>query len=119
MSKQYVPSHDLSRTSLGEAVALQMGVSLEQGHEAVFAVLEVITKTLAGGYGVTVTNFGSWHPVVAPARRAHNPQTMEPVQVAESFKVKWTTSPKLREIVNGEAAPTIKKAPKTPRTTEW
>ncbi|UTN93015.1 DNA binding, HU-like domain [Streptomyces phage Marky] len=113
MSKSYIPSHDLSRTSLGEAVAAQMGVSLDQGHAAVFAVLDVVAKTLAGGYGVSVTNFGSWHPVVAPARRAHNPQTMEPVQLPESFRVKWTTAPKLKEIVNGDAEPTIKKAPKS------
>ncbi|QFG07906.1 DNA binding, HU-like domain [Streptomyces phage Stuff] len=110
--KQFIPTHDLSRTSLGEAVAARMGVSLEQGHEAVFAVLDTVAKTLAGGYGVTVTNFGSWHPVVAPSRRAHNPQTMEPVTVPETFRVKWTTAPKLKEIVNGDAEPTIRKAPK-------
>lgn len=117
--EQYIPSHDLSRTSLGEAVAVQMGVSLEQGHAAVFAVLDTVAKTLAAGYGVSVTNFGSWHPVVSAARRAHNPQTMEPVQVPESFRVKWTTGPKLLAMVNGEAEPTIKKAPKTPVSKDW
>jgi nucleoid DNA-binding protein len=111
--QQYIPSADLSRTSLGEAVALRLGVSLEQGHEAVFAVLDTVAKTLAGGYGVSVTNFGAWHPVVKPGRRARNPQTGEAVQVDDAFRVKWTTAPKLKEIVNGEAEPTIRKAPKS------
>jgi len=113
--KQYVPTHDLSRTSLGEAVAARMGVSLDEGHAMVLAVLDTVAKTLAGGYGVSVTNFGSWHPVVKPGRRARNPQTGETVMVDDAFRVKWTTAPKLREIVNGEAEPTIKKAPKTPK----
>jgi hypothetical protein len=80
--QQYIPSADLSRTSLG-------------------------------GYGVSVTNFGAWHPVVKPGRRARNPQTGEAVQVDDAFRVKWTTAPKLKEIVNGEAEPTIRKAPKS------
>jgi DNA-binding protein HU-beta len=78
-------------------------------------VLDTIAKTLAGGYGVAITNFGSWHPVIAPARKARNPQTGEAVQVPETFRVKWTTAPKLRDMVNGDAEPTISKAPKTPK----
>jgi DNA-binding protein HU-beta len=113
--KSYVPTRDLNKTSLAEAVAARTGVSLEQATEAVHAVLDTVAKTLAGGYGVSVTNFGSWHPVVKPGRRARNPQTGEAVQVDDAFRVKWTTAPKLRAMVNGDAAPTITKDKSIPR----
>lgn len=117
--QEFIPTGDLCKTSLGHAVAARMGVSQAEGVEMVHAVLDTVAKALAGGHSVSVTNFGSWHPVVTPGRRARNPQTGETLHTEDAFRVKWITGPKLREIVNGDAAPDITKAPKTPRSTEW
>lgn len=109
--KDYTPGRDLNKTSLAEAVAERLGVDLDTGEAAVHAVLDTIMVTVSSGYNVAVTNFGSWHAVYTPARRAHNPQTMEAVIVPEGFRVKWSTSPKFRDAINDRAPKTIKKDP--------
>lgn len=104
-----IRNDDLNRADLVAVAARKAGLSRETTDKAAVAFLDAILEALADGRGVAVTNFLSLHPVVAPERRAHNPQTMQPVTVPEHFRVKITTSPKLRKIVNGDAEPTIAK----------
>lgn len=108
---EYSPNRDLNKTTLAAAVAVEGELTSDQAEAAVHVVLNVIAKTLAAGYGVAITNFGSWHPVVKDARVGRNPQTGETVPIAEKFGVKWTSSPKLKAMINGQAPATISKDP--------
>lgn len=103
---------DLNRADLVRVAARKAGLTQEVTDKAAVAFLDAILEALASGRGVAVTNFLSLHPVVAPERSAHNPQTMQKVTVPEQFRVKVTTSPKMRKIVNGDAEPTIEKDPR-------
>lgn len=106
------PTGPLNKTSLAAAVAAELGTTTHEGHRAVDAVLNVITRALASGHGVSVTNFGSWHPVSRPARQARNPQTGEPVTVPARQEVRVRTSPRLRDLVRaGMATGSIRKNP--------
>lgn len=109
MTEQYRVTGDLNKTSLAHAVALRTGLSQADAEAAVHAALDTVAKALVDGYAVSVTNFGSWHPAITPARPARNPQTGEKVTVPERFRVKWTSAPKLRAMVNGDAEPDITK----------
>ena len=60
------PNGPLNTTALAAHVARELGVTLDDGHRAVDAVLNTITRALAAGHSVTVTNFGSWHAVDRP-----------------------------------------------------
>jgi DNA-binding protein HU-beta len=109
--EQYRVMDDLNKTSLAEAVAARTGLSLDDAYAAVHATLDTVAKALVDGYSVSVTNFGSWHPAITPTRPARNPQTGEAVQVPERFRVKWTSAPKLRAMINGDAPADITKDP--------
>lgn len=109
----------LNKTSLGEAVAAELGLSHDQGVRAVEAVLNIVTRAVVGGHPVTVTNFGTWVPVHRPARPARNPYTGEPMVIPAQQGVAFRTSPRLRELVRAAdpASATIRKHPKTARDT--
>lgn len=92
-------TRDLNKTALAQAVADELGVPFADGHRAVDAVLNTITRTVAAGHSVTVTNFGSWHAVQRPACTRRNPQTGEPVAVPARQEVRVLLSPALRDAV--------------------
>ncbi|MGW6602273.1 HU family DNA-binding protein [Streptomyces sp. NPDC055036] len=105
----------LNTTLLGEAVAIELGVSNEGGARAVRAVFDVITRAAVSGHTVAVTNFGTWKPVNRPARTARNPITGEPVSIPDRQELTFRMSDRLRELVASKdwAAATICKNPKT------
>lgn len=106
------PTGPLNKTSLAAAVAAELGTTPEEGRRAVDAVLNAITRTLAAGHSVTVTNFGSWHPIARPARQARNPQTGDPVTIPARQEIRVTTSPRLRDLVRtGDVIASIRKNP--------
>lgn len=112
MTYKKTRNDDLNRADLVRVAAKKSGLTQAVVDKAAVAFLDAILEALADSRGVAVTNFLSLHPVVAPERSAHNPQTMQKVTVPEQFRVKVTTSPKMRKIVNGDAAPTIEKDPR-------
>lgn len=107
-----IPKGPLNKTALAAHVAAALGVTVDEGHRAVDAVLNTITRAVAAGHSVTVTNFGSWHAVDRPERTARNPQTGESVTVPARREIRVLTSPRLREIVRGgDPAASIRKRP--------
>ncbi|WP_405749301.1 HU family DNA-binding protein [Streptomyces sp. NBC_01411] len=108
----------LNTTLLGEAVAIELSVSNEEGARAVRAVFDVITRAAVSGHTISVTNFGTWVPVDRPARTARNPITGEPVSVPARQELTFRMSDRLRELVaaGNPVAATIRKHPKTTKT---
>lgn len=107
----------LNTTLLGEAVAIELGVSLDDGARAVQAVLGVITRAVVAGHPVAVTNFGTWMPIQRPSRIARNPVTGQPVVVPARQEMAFRQSDRLRELVAAAdpVAASIRKHPKTPK----
>ncbi|MFD4263965.1 HU family DNA-binding protein [Streptomyces sp. NPDC058534] len=108
------PTGPLNKTRLAEAVALQLGVSIEDGLHAVDTVLNTIVRTVASGHSVTVTNFGSWNPKHIPARNARNPQTGGQIFVPAHTRLAFRVSDRLADIVRHQdpSAADITKLPK-------
>ena len=52
------------------------------GLQALDAVIDAITKTVAGGDKVTIAGFGTFEPRERSARTGRNPQTGEEIQIA-------------------------------------
>lgn len=108
----------LNTTALGEAVAVDLGISQQEGSRVLQAVLDVITRAVTAGHPVAVTNFGTWLPVHRPERTAHNPATGGTVTVPARQELRFRPSDRLRELVASEdpAAATIRKQPRTARS---
>ncbi|MFD4968897.1 HU family DNA-binding protein [Streptomyces sp. NPDC058424] len=106
------PTGPLNKAGLAEAVAAELGVSRREGRLAVDAVLNTITRALAAGHSVTITNFGSWHAVQKPERQAHNPGTGEFITVPARQEIRALISPRLRALVRaGDPSASIGKNP--------
>lgn len=108
----------LTKTSLGEAVAAELGVSPKEAARILEAVCDVIARTVTAGHNVSITNFGTWVSTRTPKRKARNPQTGGTVTVPARQVVRFRTAPRLAAIVrDGKVtAATIRKRPKTPKT---
>lgn len=106
----------LNKRSLGEAVAIELDTSIEEGQRAVETVLDLIARAVAAGHPVTITNFGTWVPVQRPERAGFNFHTGEHVTVPAKQALIFRQSERLREIVAAAdpATATIRKLPKTP-----
>lgn len=109
--EQFQVTGDLNKSSLAHAVSVRTGLTRAQAEAAVHMTLDTIAKALTNGHAVTVTNFGSWTPVIRAARTGWNPAIGQPMSVPEKFRVKWATSPKLHAMVNGDAPADISKDP--------
>jgi len=80
----------MNKTDLINAVAEKSELSKKDSGNAVEAVLETITKSLANDEEVRLIGFGTFKSKLRAARTARNPQSGESVEVPEkrvpSFK---------------------------------
>ncbi len=116
MSIRLLPTGPLNKTLLGETVAAQLGIPRKEGTAVVDAVFDIITRSVAAGHPVRITNFGTFSARHATAHPARNPQTGQTLVIPARQKVRFCASPRLRELVRAAdpAAATIRKHPKTP-----
>ncbi len=81
----------MNKTELIAAVAEKSGLSRKDSEQAVNAVFESITASLAAGEKVSLLGFGTFEVKERAARVGRNPQTKEemtiPASRAASFKV--------------------------------
>ncbi len=108
----------MNKAQLIHAVAKATG-NRSQAVDAVEAALDAMVRAVAAGEVVSITGFGSLTPEVRPARTARNPQTGEPVKVAERRVVKFRPGTRFQDLVAGrrampESGNCIQKDPKTP-----
>ncbi len=71
----------------------------KQAQDAVNAVFENITKTLAKGEEVAITGFGTFRVTKRAARMGINPQTGERIQIAASKAPKFSAGKGLKDAV--------------------
>ena len=72
----------MNKGQLKDAVADAAGLSGADAERALDAVIDAITKTVAGGDKVTIAGFGTFEPRERSARTGRNPQTGEEIQIA-------------------------------------
>jgi nucleoid DNA-binding protein len=110
MATQVQPTGDLNHMSLVDAVAAESGVHPDTVKAVLRAAFDVIGRTTAGGFKVTVTNFGAWRRKTVPYTR--NPQTGEPA--GPSAYVAFRSTGRLSAWArSGTAGATLAKSPKT------
>jgi DNA-binding protein HU-beta len=85
--------------ALVEAVAAEAGVSQADTAKVLRAVFDVIPRTVAAGYSVNVTNFGTWYAKWNVARQVRNPQTGETWQQEGRSRAAFRWAPAVKEVV--------------------
>jgi DNA-binding protein HU-beta len=80
----------VNKAELIDSIAGRLGDNKKAATEAVEAVIDTITRTVAKGEKVAITGFGIFEKVERAARIARNPAT------GAQVKVKKTSVPKFR-----------------------
>ena len=90
----------MNKGELIESVAAAAGMSRADATKAVDAVLESITRTLAGGGGVSLVGFGTFSVKARAARMGRNPRTGEAIQIKASNVPGFKAGKALKDAVN-------------------
>jgi len=80
-------------------VAASTDLSKTSATDAVEAILNGITSTLASGDSVNIVGFGAFSVVERAARTARNPRTGEAIEVAASKAPKFKAGKALKDAV--------------------
>lgn len=91
----------MNKAQLIDAVADRLGGSRRDANEAVEAVIDTITRTVAGGDRVAITGFGVFEKIDRPARTARNPRTGERVKVKKTAVPRFRAGQGLKDVVSG------------------
>lgn len=90
----------MNKNELISAVAEKCDMTKAQAGDAVDAVLDTVTSSLAGGNEVRILGFGNFVVADRKATTARNPRTGETVPVAASKAPKFKPGKALKEAVN-------------------
>jgi len=90
----------MRKPELVEAVQRAAGLDTKsQAEAAVDAVIDAITKSLAGGEEVALTGFGTFKVSRRSARTGVNPRTGEKIQIAAKTVPKFSAGKSLKDAV--------------------
>ena len=96
-----MPSRNVTRANLAEAVYRRVGLSRQEAGELVESVLEEMSDTLARGETVKLASFGSFLVRAKSQRMGRNPKTGVDAVIAARRVMTFTPSYVLKNRVNG------------------
>jgi len=80
----------MNKTELIDSIAEKTGHAQADIIKTLDALMETIEATVAGGDKVQLVGFGNFEPHHRTARAGRNPQTGEPIEIAEATLPKFT-----------------------------
>ena len=91
----------VNKAELIDTIAARLGDNKKAASEAVEAVIDTITRTVAKGEKVAITGFGIFEKVERAARTARNPATGAAVKVKKTSVPKFRPGTQLKAVVSG------------------
>jgi DNA-binding protein HU-beta len=91
----------VNKAELIDTIAARLGDNKKAASEAVEAVIDTITRTVAKGEKVAITGFGIFEKVERAARIARNPATGASVKVKKTSVPKFRPGTQLKAVVSG------------------
>ncbi len=91
----------MNKAELIDSIAGRLGDNKKAATEAVEAVIDTITRTVAKGEKVAITGFGIFEKVERAARIARNPATGAQVKVKKTSVPKFRPGTQLKAVVSG------------------
>ena len=89
-----------TKAELIDAIASGAGVTKADAERTVAAFFEVVVAAAKKGEKIAWPGFGSFSTSKSAARTGRNPQTGEPVKIAASTRMKFTSSSTLKAALN-------------------
>lgn len=91
----------MNKAELIDSISARLGDNKKAASEAVEAVIDTITRTVARGEKVAITGFGIFEKVERAARVARNPATGARVKVKKTSVPKFRPGTQLKAVVSG------------------
>ncbi|MGW4383081.1 HU family DNA-binding protein [Kitasatospora sp. NPDC004531] len=93
----------MNRSELVAALAERAEVTRKDADAVLAGFAEIVGEVVAkGDEKVTIPGFLTFERTLRAARTARNPQTGEPIQIAEGYSVKVSAGSKLKEAAKGK-----------------
>jgi DNA-binding protein HU-beta len=90
----------MTKAELIDAVAKSAGVSKADAEKTLGAFFGLVTATTKKGGKVAWPGFGSFSTSKSAARKGINPSTKQPIKIAASTRMKFTSSATLKAALN-------------------
>ena len=90
----------MNKSEIAGRVADRIGVSRSAAEDAVDAVFEAVSESLANGEEVRIAGFGTFGARSRPARTGRNPQTGESLSIQASTAPVFKPGKALKDAVN-------------------
>ena len=94
----------MNKSELIEALAAKVDISKAAAGNAIDALVEIITTTVAKGDDVALVGFGTFKSAKRAARTGRNPQTGAALKIAASTLPKFTAGATFKAVVSGKKA---------------
>ena len=91
----------MNKSDIMDKISSEAEITKAQAENALNAILEAITGTLAAGDKVTLIGFGSFSVTERAARTGRNPQTGAELKIPAGETPKFTAGKELKETVKG------------------
>lgn len=91
-----------TKAEMIDAVADAAGVSKADAERTLGAFFDHVVSETKSGDSVSWPGFGKFSTTERSARTGRNPQTGEPVQIAASTAMKFSSSSALKDALNGK-----------------
>ncbi len=91
----------MNKAELIDSISTRLGDNKKAASDAVEAVIDTITRTVAKGEKVAITGFGIFEKVERAARLARNPATGARVKVKKTSVPKFRPGTHLKGVVSG------------------
>ena len=89
-----------TKAELIDAIASEAGVTKADAERTVAAFFDIVVNAAKKGEKIAWPGFGSFSTSKSAARTGRNPQTGEPVKIAASTRMKFTSSSTLKAALN-------------------
>ncbi|MCY9827751.1 HU family DNA-binding protein [Vibrio chagasii] len=90
----------MNKTQLTEVISAQADITKKQANEALDAITQGITQSLAQGEEVALIGFGTFKITERGARTGRNPSTGETIQIAASKSPSFKAGKALKDACN-------------------
>ena len=90
----------MKKGELVDALVAESGESASAVSRILDSFIKITTAQLVLGEEVALTGFGTFKSAVRPAREGRNPSNGEPLSIAESTVVKFSTGATLKASLN-------------------
>lgn len=90
----------MNKSELVDAVAERADLTKKDTKQAIDAFMDVIQDSLQSGQRVSLVGFGSFEVRERKARKGHNPQTGEPIQIPAAKVPAFKAGKTLKEAVD-------------------